>query len=197
MTDHAELARIRFVTTHFEYLQGLAALPVLAWIALAMAWASDWIGGWLVLAAIPPLAAAAVAAIVHYRRAYGQVRPPRTGTRDAVFLWPVLATVVAAAAVDIAGLTWPVSVEGIVLSGAALAGAVLVRPLTPALLLVGVPWLVVSLIPLGGSAGPHPLSTTEVWILAFCAGSAVLQVWGHLLLRRTLRPRPARRASGT
>lgn len=88
--------------------------------------------------------------------------------------------------VDVLDLTTPVSIQGIVLFGSALAGAWFLRPLAPAMLLVAVAGLVVSLLPIGGTAEPHPLSRTELWILAFCVTAAVVQTWGHLLLRRTL-----------
>ncbi|SFB00376.1 hypothetical protein SAMN05216266_103212 [Amycolatopsis marina] len=191
MNDRAKLERVRFVTAHFEYLQGLATVPVLIWVGLAMAYAGDWINGWVVLAATPPLALAAIAALAHYRRTYGQVRQPETKAHKGVLLWPTAAVIAVMLLVGSLNLTLPIGVEGLVLAGAALAGAWFLRPLAPAMLLVSMAALIVSLLPLGGPDGPHPLSDTEMWILALCGAGAVVQVWGHLLLRRTLGAREA------
>lgn len=191
MIDRAELERVRFVSAHFEYLQGLAVLPVLSWISLSMAWAAGWITGWIVLATMPLFAVATTAALRHYRRTYGQVRQPESKAHKGVLLWPTAAVIAAMLLVGSLDLTLPISIEGVVLAGATLAGAWFLRPLAPAMLLVGVAALTVSLFPLGAPEGPHPLSRTEMWILALCVTGAVVQVWGHLLLRRTLGSREA------
>lgn len=191
MLDQAELARIRYVTTHFELLQGLAVLPVLGWIAFATLWTSDWASGWLVVAAALPAAGASYAALVHYRRTYGQVRGGPGRKPDYVLVWQTTGVVGAAALAGEFAPNLPVSLPVLILAVGALAGAWFHRPLAAALVPVGCAGLVVSLVPFGGVTGVHPLSATEHWILAYCAGFAVLQLWGHVLLRRALGARKA------
>lgn len=188
MTEQAKLKRIRYVTAHFEILQGLAVLPAILWCALAMSWAAGWVDGWAPLVGAFVAVAATGAAVVHYRRVYGQVRPHAGGTHETFLLWPSVGLFVAVSLVHALELGAPVSLEGLVLAGGALAGAWFQRPLAPALLLAGCVGAALSLAPLGGPDGPHPLSDTETWIFAFCAGTALLAIWSHLLLRRTLPP---------
>ncbi|WP_067181258.1 hypothetical protein [Microtetraspora niveoalba] len=186
MVNRAELERVRYVTAHFEVLQGLAVLPVALGCGVAMAWAAGWISGWVVPVVAVIAAAATVAATRHYRRTYGQVRPRPGKARDTFLLWPTAGLITVVALAHAVGPHLSISPEGVVLSVGALAGAWFQRPLAPAFLLIGCAGLVLSLAPLGGPGGPHPLSDTENWIILFCAGVAVLAGWGHLLLRRTL-----------
>lgn len=189
MDDRSQLERLRYVAGNYEVLQGLVVLPLIIWAALAMAWAADWIGGWLVLGAALPAVAATFAAAAHYRRRYGRTRPTAGRSHSSFLLWPTTGLIVAVALVDALDPRLPVSVQGVILAGGALAGAWFQRPLAPAFLLVGCAGMVVSLVPLGGPGGPHPLSVTEHWIFAFCVGAAVVQVWSHIVLRRTFAPK--------
>ncbi|MGI5493357.1 hypothetical protein [Microtetraspora malaysiensis] len=186
MVSRAELERVRYVTAHFEVLQGLAVLPVVVGCGVAMAWAAGWISGWIVPLVAVIAVAATFAASAHYRRTYGQVKPRSGKTRDAFLLWPTAGLIIAVVLVHAAGLHLPISLEGVILSAGALAGAWFQRPLAPAFLLIGCVGLALSLAPLGGPGGPHPLSDTENWMILFNGGVAVLAGWGHLLLRRTL-----------
>ncbi|MGK5740364.1 hypothetical protein [Micromonospora sp. URMC 103] len=194
MVDRAEWRNLRYVTAHFEVLQGLAVLPLITWCALAMAWANGWVRGWVVLVAAVLAVPATVAAVAHYRRRYGQVRPHRDKTHDTFLLWPVVGLFTVVGFVDALGPQVPVSPQGLVLSVGALAGAWRERPLAPAFLVIGIAGAALSLTPLSGPSGTHPLSDTEGWIFASCAGAAVLAAWSHLLLRRTLGPVPAERS---
>jgi hypothetical protein len=182
----SEVERIRYVTTHFEMLQGLAVLPVIAWCGLAMGWAAGWVSGWTLLPGAVAAALATLAAVLHYRRTYGQVRQDRRHRSEHMLLWPATALIAVVTAVHAIAPNLPVSTETLILSLGALAGARFQRPLAPALLLIGGTGTILSLLPLGGPDGPHPLSVTEHWIIAFNAGAAVLAIWSHLLLRRTL-----------
>ncbi|GAB2936168.1 hypothetical protein GCM10027280_25230 [Micromonospora polyrhachis] len=183
MTDSTQ---VRYVTEHFEMLQGLAMLPAIAWCGLAMSWAAGWVNGWTLLPGALVAALAVLAAVAHYRRTYGQVRQRYQHRAKHMLLWPVTGLLTVAALVHALDLALPVSLETLILSVGALAGARFERPLAPALLLIGCAGTVLSLLPLGGPAGPHPLSVTEHWIIAFITGTAVLAGWSHLLLRRTL-----------
>ena len=188
MGDRLELERLRYITAHFELLQGLVVLPATVWCGVAMAWAADWVSGWLVLvvgAAAIPLTLAAVS---YYRRTYGQVRPKSDKTHSTFLLWLTIGLVLVGPLAN--SLAWgpTISVQGLVLAVGALVGAWFQRLLAPALLFIFAVCAGLSLLPLGGPDGPHPLSQTEVWILAWCGAAAVLAVWSHLLLRRALGP---------
>ncbi|WP_155984686.1 hypothetical protein [Saccharomonospora piscinae] len=184
-TPHAS-DRLRYVTANFELLQGLAVLPAVSWVALAMTWSADWLPGGWVLAAAAPAALATVAALRHYRNRYGQVRARRRDGGDLAAVAPVAALLVVAAITGRVGESLPVSLPVIVLGAAAVAAHRWHRPLAPALTLVGAAGLVVGLVPLAGPGAPHSLTGTEHWILAYCTGAAAVLAWGHVVLRRTL-----------
>ncbi|PWV85799.1 hypothetical protein SAMN05421630_102163 [Prauserella marina] len=186
------VARLRYVTAHFESLQGLVLVPVISWMALAMAWAANWVPGWLVLAAAPGALLGSSAAVRHYRRHYGQVRPRTSRGHGAVSLLPIVVLTVAAATGTISE-GWPVSLPGIVLGAGVIGCAWFRRPLAPALVPVGVLGVLLSVLPLAGAGRPHLLGQTEHWIFALLVGAAVVQVYGHVVLSRAFAGRQALR----
>ncbi|MFC4003329.1 hypothetical protein ACFS2C_16150 [Prauserella oleivorans] len=188
MSEQADPSRIRSVVRNFEFLQGLAVVPVAVWCAVAVGWADGWLPGWLVAVGAAVAVVAAGAAILWYRRHYGRVRPAADAARGALLVWPAAGVILAAMVVRALELPVPVSVEGLVLAAGALAAALWLRQLTPALLAVAGLVAAASLLPLGGPDGPHPLSDTENWTMAFCAAVAIVAGWSHLVLRRTLGP---------
>lgn len=189
----AELARIRFVTAHYEMLQGLPVIPLaltLAFVTFAGSPAGERFDhpGWQV--AVTALGAAATAlALWHARRfreRHGAVRPrPGQGRGLALGTFAAAAPVFALQAIDAES---PVSLEGLAVSAVALAAGWLLRPLAAPFLLVGGLGAVASLLPLGSWAGAegHPLSQMPYLVIAVNAGTVVVAAWGHLLLRRTL-----------
>lgn len=188
-TRHPDLAIQRFVTRHYEMLQGLAVVPLLLAIpAVLLAPVQGWA---LVLLALVGsglglLAAGRISRA--YRRRFGQVTPVHR---------PGLGLVAATAAVGVPVVAvqllthryallpvLPISPEGLIIGLALLVGAWRLRPLAvPFGLLAGV-GLVTSLIPVPGG---HPWSDPKVLLVACCAGAVVLALASHRLLLRTLR----------
>lgn len=180
--DIGGIARLRYVTAHFEFLQGLVLVPVICWMALAMAWAADWVPGWPVLAAAPCALLGSYLAVRHYRRHYGQVRPRASRGRGVVSALPIVVLTVAAATGTFSE-SWPVSLPGIVLAAGVAGCAWFQRPLAPALVPVAVLGALLSVLPLAGAGRPHPLGPAEHWIFALLVGAAVVQVYAHVVLR--------------
>lgn len=193
--ERPDLSRIRYVVRNLELLQGPTVVPVAVWCALAVGWADGWLPGWLVAvgAIVAIVAIVAVgAALLSYRGHYGRMRPTADGEHGdhgAVLVWPAAGIVLVAMTTRAVLPPLPVSVEGLILAAGALAGAVLLRPLTPALLAVAGLVVVASVVPLGGPGGPHPLSDTENWTMTFCVAVAIVAGWSHRILRRAPGPR--------
>lgn len=190
-----ELIRVRFITTHYELLQGLALIPLLAAILLvtvANTASAQRHAGWLFwvayLAVLPLSIAAGIGLASYYRRKYGRVR----GLRHQGFglVAAALALGVVAGLIHRLNPPGPVSYEGLVFGLGALAAAWFLRPLAVPFLAVGLLGAAASLAPLGtllGTGDGNPLSSPDTLVIAVFAAWIVVALWSHFLLRAALR----------
>ncbi|NUR83235.1 MAG: hypothetical protein HOY71_04020 [Nonomuraea sp.] len=184
-----DLERVRFVTSHYEMLQGLVVLPLLTVLGVLFIvdprsgsqgdaviwWGTATVGLVAAFAAIPVLSR-------YYRRRYGAVRVQREQGRSAL----VATGVVFAAVAVLHKVTpaWPFSPEAVAVGVGVLVAGWRLRPLAPPFVLTGVALIVAGVLPFQGVG--HPLSDLSI-LLGVCCGAAVLLgVWSHLLLRRVL-----------
>lgn len=191
MQNHAvqDLKRIRFVTAHYEMLQGLVVLPLLTVFGVLFVvdprsssqgeaviwWGMATVGLLAALATVPVLSG-------YYRRRYGAVRAQREQGRSALVATGVMFAAVAVLHKFVPVL--PFSPEAVAVGAGALVAAWRLRPLTPPFLLTGVALIVGGLLPLQ-SVG-HPLSDLSILLGVCCGGAVLVGVWSHLLLRRVL-----------
>lgn len=191
------LKDIRFVTAHYEMLQGYAVAPTMLATAFLFTTLSDsvsWFAsGWWTVAALVMLGLALFLAVPigrWYKRTYGDLVPHRPPGR-----WSTAASIGLLVALFIVRLivrttsSEPfVSPEMITVSVAAIGAAVFLKPLRPAFLTVGLVALVVGVLPLGTwlATGTHPLSELELLLAAISLGMAVIATWSHIVLKRTL-----------
>lgn len=187
------LANIRFVTGHYEALQGLSMVPFLLVTAFFFFTATDAgerfdTVGWTVAVVVAGAVALAVAVAIGgwYRRTYGELRQRSESNMSIV--WFSVAMIAALFLIKAADLQVSVSLEMIVVSVAAIVAGIRLRPLLPAFGLVGVVVFVLGVLPLGSwfDTGRHPLSSTEAILIVICLGLVVVAVWSHIVLVRTL-----------
>ncbi|MGW0478952.1 hypothetical protein [Nonomuraea sp. NPDC003214] len=191
MQSHSvhDLERVRFVTAHYEMLQGLVVLPLLT--VLGVLFVVDPRSGsqgaaviWWGMATVGLVAAFAAMPVLsgYYRRRYGAVRAQREQGRSALVATGVVFAVVAVLHTFAPAL--PFSPEAVAVGAGVLVAGRRLRPLAPPFLLTGVALIVGGLLPF--QSGGHPLSDLSI-LLGVCCGAAVLLgVWSHLLLRRVL-----------
>jgi hypothetical protein len=198
VTSRKRIERARYVAAHYELLQGLAVLPLLTVLVALMVGVSDLTGGFpgwvvagLLLVGLPGSFALGFAISRSYQRRYGQVRQVDTASRNRRFGLTLVGISTLVALVHAVDLPVPISPEGLIWSGAALAAARFQRPLAAPFLAVGTVGAVASLVPLGLLTGTdHPLSDPEILIIS-CYGAAMLVAVGsHLVLRAALAPVP-------
>lgn len=189
----ADLDRVRFISAHYEVLQGTVVVPALlvfAFVLFAGTPAAPgldtpvWYGGVVVAGLIATLLA--VRANRRFTDTYGDVRPTRrVGQR--MILFTVLSTVLVGGlhALD---LDTSVSPEGIAVSAVLLGCAVRLGPLALPVGLVGGLGLVAGLFPLASmlDTDRHPLSVLEYLLALLCLAGAVVALWGRLIVRRSL-----------
>lgn len=189
---------VRFVTAHYEMLQGYAVLPGFLAIAFLFTTLSDSISwftgaGWTV-AALVLLGLATYLAVPiarWYRHTYGELVPQRPPGRwsAAAFVVALLVTlVIGRAAAWVSDGELLVSPEAITASVFAIGAGLFVRLLRPAFLAVGLVGLGLGVMPLGSwlGTGTHPLSETELLLVTVALGTAVVAIWSHISLKRTL-----------
>jgi hypothetical protein len=111
-------------------------------------------GGWYPVVIAVGVVATLVAVSLNrrFREQYGDVRPKAGQTRG-LFAGSV-ALALPVVLLQVADLDLPISLEGLVASGAALTAAWLLRPLAVPYLLVGVVGAAVSLLPIASSQHP-------------------------------------------
>ncbi|WP_330241090.1 hypothetical protein [Streptomyces sp. NBC_00525] len=189
----AGLDRVRFISAHYEVLQGTVVVPALLLFAFVLFAGTPaapgldtpvWYGGMVAAGLIATLLA--VQANRRFTDAYGEVRPKRrVGQR--MILLTVLGTVLVGGlhALD---LDTPVSPEGLAVSVVLLGCAVRLGPLALPVGLVGGLGLVAGLLPLGSmlDSGRHPLSVLEYLLALICLAGAAVALWGRLIVRRSL-----------
>ncbi|QCB94977.1 hypothetical protein [Cellulomonas shaoxiangyii] len=201
MTSNVSAERIedvRFVSAHYEMLQGLVVAPGMLVIALLMFAATpsgavlEGAGWRFGVVALGVLATAlATLAARRYRERYGSVRPHAgVGSRYALVSFVALAGVLVVHLLD---LRTDASPEGLVVSAVVVVAGLRAGPLAPPLITAGVVGAVASALPLGRWAGTdvHPLSQMAVLLTAVALAQVVIAVWCHLVLRRVLGAHPA------
>lgn len=190
------LADVRFVTAHYETLQGLALVPGLALLAayfFASTWAGDrfspivWLAGGVVLI---PLALLAGRWITRwYQRTYGDLAPRKTNHLGAVLSWVggMIALGLAATMAPESTVSWPAIVVGV---GALVLGGWVRRPLAPVLLPAGALLAVAGLLPLGRwlDLSAHPLSHISALMGVLTIVWLITALHSHSVLARVLRP---------
>lgn len=188
---------VRFVTAHYDMLQGLALVPGLLAMAFLFATLSSSGGrfaswGWTVVGLVGLGVATLLSAVIGrwYRRTYGDLVPRRSPGRRAflVYAGTLVVLFIARLTMEATDVEPTVSPEMVIVSLVALGAALALRPLRPALLTVGLIGLVLGALPLGTwmKAGTHPLSEIEMLIVAVCLGQAVVAMWSHVVLTRML-----------
>jgi hypothetical protein len=192
------LRDVRFVTAHYEMLQGLVVAPGMLVVAMLM-FADTPAGrrfsgtGWLLLAIAAAVVGTALAVLAgrRYRTLYGEVQArPSQGMG---YMLASLAALLAVGVVRLLDLDTPLSPEGVAVSLVAVGAGLRLGPLARPVITVAGIGLLLSLMPLGEWAGAstHPLSEIPGLLTAVALGQVAVALLSHQVLRRVLGGHPA------